>query len=173
MDNAESIARVSYSFLYALTIGVRGNIWKDEFRRCPILCKHTGLFVRCTASQWKRYSVSKSFYLVIRFSVYPGFFRLREIAHEILVTGSPILDPSPRRPPLIHNLYFVLLFPYFSLIYSTGTSQCASVKINFINLSTIISLFPYFSLIPSHFPQPNYLSTQNSSYKIHKNTSNR
>lgn len=32
------------------------------------------LFVQRSASQWKRYSVSKSFYLVIRFSVYPAFF---------------------------------------------------------------------------------------------------
>lgn len=65
------------SFLSTTTIGVLGNIWKDEFR--PVSPSYANISVICTVFPHlnrERYSVSKSFYLVIRFSVYSVFFRV-------------------------------------------------------------------------------------------------
>lgn len=91
------------SFLSTTTIGVLGNIWKDEFR--PVSPSYANISVICTVFphlNGERYSVSKSFYLVIRFSVYSVFFRVWNCAWNFTFL--------PNRSRNFPFLLFIFLF---------------------------------------------------------------
>ena len=64
----------------------RGTSEKMSFARCPHPMQTSRLFVRYfRISMGERYSVSKSFYLVIRFSIYSVFFRVWNCAWNFML----------------------------------------------------------------------------------------
>ena len=110
------------SFLSTTTIGVLGNIWKDEFR--PVSPSYANISVICTVFphlNGERYSVSKSFYLVIRFSVYSVFFRVWNCAWNFT-----FFPNRSRNFPF--SLYLPLPNNKFFKNYSTIVSAILSIN---------------------------------------------